>query len=177
MHFRERELFPGAEWPNPALRERVRAATFEPLEHFERRPREPWSLERELQGRDPARKRHIMEDGRHLECSPDSTERTVRRRRPSPEGSPGGSSREGGRFSDPERPPRSDRASPARERHNSLERGVERRTKGQGLSDRGPSGGGGGVLAGERKRKAGEGTKGLAKRERDRKSTRLNSSH
>ncbi|XP_067096648.1 RNA-binding protein 15 [Osmerus mordax] len=166
LHFRERELFPGAEWPNPALRERVRATTFEPLEHFERerRPREPWSLERELQGRDPARKRHIMDDGRHLECSPDSTERTVRRRRPSPEGSPGGSSREGGRFSDSERPPRSDRASPARERHNSLERGVERRTKGQGLSDRGPSSGG--VLAGERKRKAGDGSKGLAKRER-----------
>ncbi|XP_062315924.1 RNA-binding protein 15 [Osmerus eperlanus] len=166
LHFRERELFPGAEWPNPALRERVRATTFEPLEHFERerRPREPWSLEGDLQGRDPVRKRHIMDDGRHLECSPDSTERTVRRRRPSPEGSPGGSSREGGRFSDSERPPRSDRASPARERHNSLERGVERRTKGQGLSDRGPSSSG--VLAGERKRKAGDGSKGLAKRER-----------
>jgi len=41
---------------------------------------------------------------------------------------------------------------------------VERRTKGQGLSDRGPSSGG--VLAGERKRKAGDGSKGLAKRER-----------
>lgn len=167
LHFRERELFPGAEWPNPALRERVRATVFEPLEHFERerRPREPWSLERELQGRDPARKRRIMDDGRHLECSPDSIDRTVRRRRPSPEGSPGGSSREGGRFSDSERPPRGDRPSPVRERHSSMERAVERRMKGQGLSDRGPSGSGV-SSAGERKRKAGDGSKGLAKRER-----------
>lgn len=168
LHFRERELFPGAEWANTAIRERVRATAFEPLDHLERerRQREPWSLERELQGRDPARKRRVMDDGRHLDCSPDSTERTVRRHRPSPDCSPGGSSREGGRFSDSERPQRGDRPSPTHERHSSLERGGgERRVKNQSLSDKGPSGSG--VLAaGERKRKAGDGSKGQVKRDR-----------
>ncbi|KAM3872005.1 RNA-binding protein 15 [Diretmus argenteus] len=174
LHFRERELFAGAEWPNPAIRDRVRASPFEPLEHLERerRPREPWSLERELQGRDPARKRRVMEDGRHLDCSPDSTERTVRRRRASPDGSPGGSSREGGRFSDSERPLRAERPSPARERHSSLERGgVERRLKSQSLSDRGPSSSGVSTV-GERKRKAGDGSKGPTKRERSESSAK-----
>ncbi|XP_056130034.1 RNA-binding protein 15 [Lampris incognitus] len=168
LHFRERELFPGAEWPSPALRDRVRASPFEPLEHLERerRPREPWSLERELPGRDPARKRRVLEDGRHLDCSPDSTERTVRRRRASPDGSPGGSSKDGGRFSDSERPLRGDRPSPVRERHGSLERvGGERRLKGQSLSDRGLSASGVSA-AGERKRKAGDTNKGPTKRER-----------
>uniref|UniRef100_A0A1A8L3R6 RNA-binding protein 15 n=1 Tax=Nothobranchius pienaari TaxID=704102 RepID=A0A1A8L3R6_9TELE len=168
LHFRDRELFPGAEWPNPAIRERIRASPFEPLEHLERerRTREPWSLERELQGREPARKRRVLEDGRHLDLSPDSTERTVRRRRASPDGSPGGSSRDGGRFSDSERPVRGERASPARERLSSLERGgTERRPKSQSLSDKAS-------LSctisatGERKRKAGDGSKGSNKRER-----------
>ncbi|XP_061592254.1 RNA-binding protein 15 [Cololabis saira] len=173
LHFRDRELFPGAEWPNPAIRERVRASPFDPLEHLERdrRVREPWSLERELQGREPARKRRAMEDGRHLDHSPDSTDRTVRRRRASPEGSPGGSSRDGGRFSDSERPLRGDTASPPRERHSSLERGgAERRLKIQSLSDKGPSS----VLlsVGERKRKLGDGGKGLAKRERSESSSK-----
>ncbi|KAK5923574.1 hypothetical protein CgunFtcFv8_000533 [Champsocephalus gunnari] len=61
LHFRERDLFPGAEWPNPAIRDRVRASPFEPLEHLERerRAREPWSLEQELQGREPPRKRRM----------------------------------------------------------------------------------------------------------------------
>ncbi|XP_013875404.1 putative RNA-binding protein 15 [Austrofundulus limnaeus] len=167
LHFRDRELFPGTEWPNPAIRERVRASPFEPLEHLdrERRTREPWSLEREVQGREPARKRRVMEDGRHLDLSPDSTERTVRRRRASPDGSPGGSSRDGGRFSDTERPVRGERASPARERHSSLEKGLaERRLKSQSLSEKGPSST---VSAGgERKRKLGDGGKGPAKRER-----------
>lgn len=168
LHFRDRELFPGTEWPNPAIRERVRASPFEPLEHLdrERRTREPWSLERELQGREPARKRRILEDGRHLDLSPDSTERTLRRRRASPDGSPGDSSRDGGRFSDSERPVRAERASPARERHSSLEKGVaERRLKSQSLSEKGPSSGT--VSAGgERKRKVGDSGKGPIKRER-----------
>ena len=181
LHFRERELFPGAEWANPAMRERVRASPFEALEHLERdrRPREPWSLERELQGRDAARKRRPIEDGRHLDCSPDSTERQARRRRASPDGSPGGSSRDGGRFSDPERPLRGERPSPGRECHGGLERGggggvVERRLKNQSLSDRGPSGSGL-PIPGERKRKAGSdggGGKGPAKRERSESSSR-----
>lgn len=175
LHFRERELFPGTEWTNPAIRERVRASPFEPLEHLERerRAREPWSLERELQGREPARKRRVMEDGRHIDHSPDSTERTaVRRRRASPEGSPGGSSRDGGRFSDSERPVRGERSSPARERHNSLERGgIERRLKGQSLSDKGLTGSSISAIA-ERKRKAGDGGKGPAKRERSESSSK-----
>ncbi|CAK6951346.1 RNA-binding protein 15 [Scomber scombrus] len=174
LHFRERELFPGTEWPNPAIRERVRASPYEPLEHLERerRAREPWSLERELQGREPARKRRVLEDGRHLEHSPDSTERTVRRRRASPDGSPGGSSRDGGRFSDSERPLRGDRPSPARERHSSLERGgTERRLKSQSLSDKGPSSSSISAV-GERKRKAGDGSKGPAKRERSESSSK-----
>ncbi|CAL8368383.1 unnamed protein product [Lota lota] len=178
LHFRERELFPGAEWANPAMRERVRASPFDPLEHLERdrRPREPWPLECELQGRDPARKRRPIEDGRHLDCSPDSTERQARRRHASPDGSPGGSSRDGGRFSDSERPLRGERPSPGRECHGGLERAgaVERRLKNQGLSDRGPPGSGLPV-PGERKRKAGGdggGGKGPAKRERSESSSR-----
>uniref|UniRef100_A0A8C4ZT27 RNA binding motif protein 15 n=1 Tax=Gadus morhua TaxID=8049 RepID=A0A8C4ZT27_GADMO len=171
-------------WANPAMRERVRALPFDALEHLERdrRPREPWPLECELQGRDPARKRRPVEDGRHLDCSPDSTERQARRRRPSPDGSPGGSSRDGGRFSDSERPLRGERPSPGRECHGGPERGgggggsgVERRLKNQGLSDRGPPGGGLLVL-GERKRKAGGdgggGGKAPAKRERAESSSR-----
>lgn len=167
LHFRERDLFPGNEWPNPAIRERVRALPFEPLEHLdrERRARESWSLERELQSREQTRKRRAMEDGRHLDHSPDSTDRTARRRRVSPEGSPGGSSRDGGRFSDSERPLRGDRPSPARERHSSLERAAtERRLKSQSLSEKGSSSGVAAVV--ERKRKSGESTKGPAKRER-----------
>uniref|UniRef100_H3DCE1 RNA-binding protein 15 n=1 Tax=Tetraodon nigroviridis TaxID=99883 RepID=H3DCE1_TETNG len=162
LHFRERELFPGSEWPNPALRDRVRASPFETIDHLERRTREAWSLERELQGRESARKRRVTEDGRHADHSPDSSERTARRRRASPDGSPGGSSRDGGRFSDSERPLRADRASPAREHHSGLERSaVERRTKSLSLAEKGPSGL---SSVGERKRKVGD--KGPAKRER-----------
>lgn len=165
LHFRERELFPGTEWPNPAIRERVRASPFETIDHLERRTREAWSLERELQGREPARKRRATEDGRHADHSPDSSERTARRRRASPDGSPGGSSRDGGRFSDSERPLRGDRASPTREHHSGLERsGVERRTKSLSLAEKGPLSTG--VSSVERKRKVGDGGKGLAKRER-----------
>lgn len=172
LHFRERELFPGAEWPNPAIRDRVRASPFEPLEHLERerRTRESWSLERELQGREPARKRRVLEDGRHLDHSPDSSERTVRRRRASPDASPGGSSRDGGRFSDSERPLRGERPSPTREHHGGVERsGTERRLKSQGVAEKGPLSSN---ISAERKRKAGEGGKGPAKRERSDCSTK-----
>lgn len=172
LHFRERELFPGAEWPNPAIRDRVRASPFEPLEHLERerRTRESWSLERELQGREPARKRRVLEDGRHLDHSPDSSERTVRRRRASPDASPGGSSRDGGRFSDSERPLRGERPSPTREHHGGVERsGTERRLKSQAVAEKGPLSSN---ISAERKRKAGEGGKGPAKRERSDSSTK-----
>lgn len=166
LHFRERELFPGTEWPNPAIRERVRASPFETIDHLERRTREVWSLERELQGRESVRKRRVTEDGRHADHSPDSSERTVRRRRASPDGSPSGSSRDGGRFSDSERLLRGDRASPTREHHSGLERSaVERRTKSLSLAEKGPLSSAVSSL-GERKRKVGEGGKGPAKRER-----------
>lgn len=166
LHFRERELFAAAEWPVPALRERVRAPPFESLEHLERdrRPREPWSLERELPSRDAVRKRRLMEDGRHLECSPDSSsEWAARRRRAlSTEGSPGGSSREG-RYSDSERPMRAERPSPARERRNSLDRapGEKRLKSNSSLSESSL-----GTSPSERKRKAAEAGKGPSKRER-----------
>lgn len=166
LHFRERELFPGTEWPNPAIRERVRASPFETIDHLERRTREAWSLERELQGRESVRKRRVTEDGRHADHSPDNSERTVRRRRASPDGSPGGSSRDGGRFSDSERPLRGDRASPTREHHSGLERSaVERRTKSLSLAEKGTLSSGVSSV-GERKRKVGDGGKGPAKRER-----------
>ncbi|TRY85488.1 hypothetical protein DNTS_015651 [Danionella cerebrum] len=165
LHFRERELYAAAEWPAPAIRERVRTHAFEPLEHLEReRRREAWSLERELQGRDAARKRRLIEDGRHLDCSPDSSSEWAARRRrpPSLEGSPGGSSRDG-RFSDTERPARAERVSPARERRSSLDRApAEKRLKNNsGLSETSVGAG-----SGERKRKAGDSAKGTSKRDR-----------
>ncbi|XP_029105221.1 RNA-binding protein 15 [Scleropages formosus] len=168
LHFRERELYPGVEWAAAPVRERVRAAAFEPLEHLERRSREAWSLERDLQTRDPARKRRLLEDNRHLERSPDSSERTSRRRHcPSPERSPGGSSRDGGRLSDSERPLRLDRPSPARERHASQDRAPgEKRLKTLGLTEGASGSGTGGVLGTERKRKAGDASKSAAKKER-----------
>ncbi|KAG7477643.1 hypothetical protein MATL_G00071900 [Megalops atlanticus] len=169
LHFRERELYPAAEWAAPVVRERVRAAagSFEPLEHLERerRPREAWSLEREreLPGRDAARKRRLLEDGRHQERSPDSSERGRRRHCPSPEHSPGGSSRDGGRYSDSERPPRLDRPSPARERHSSLERGPgEKRLKTLAAAE---AAGGATGAERERKRKISETRKSPAKKE------------
>ncbi|KAI7797829.1 RNA-binding protein 15 [Triplophysa rosa] len=165
LHFRERELYAGAEWPAPAIRERVRTPAFEPLEHLEReRRREAWSLERELPGRDLGRKRRLMEDGRHLECSPDSSSEwgSRRRRPPSLEGSPGGSSRDG-RFSDSERPARADRASPARESRNCLDRasGEKRNKNSSSLSESSV-----GASPAERKRKAGDSAKGASKRDR-----------
>ncbi|XP_061759537.1 RNA-binding protein 15 [Nerophis ophidion] len=171
IHFRDRELFPGGEWPSPSIRERVRPPPFDPLEHLERdrRVREHWSLERELQGREPPRKRRLLEDGRHLDHSPENSERTVRRRRASPDGSPGESSRDG-RFSDSERPVRGDRPSPVRDRHSSLERGgTERRLK--SLSDKAPSSSNISA-AGERKRKTVDGSKGPAKRDRSESSSK-----
>ncbi|KTG46391.1 hypothetical protein cypCar_00003982 [Cyprinus carpio] len=173
LHFRERELYAGAEWPAPAIRERVRTPAFEPLEHLEReRRREAWSLERELPGRDAARKRRLMEDGRHLECSPDSSSEWAARRRrpPSLEGSPGGSSRDG-RFSDSERPARADRVSPARESHSSLDRGPgEKRIKSSSTLLESSVG----VSPAERKRKAGDSAKGASKRDRSESSSKSN---
>ncbi|XP_035238030.1 RNA-binding protein 15 [Anguilla rostrata] len=159
LHFRERELFPGAEWAAPAVRERVRPAAFEALEHLERRPREAWSLERELQSRDPARKRRPAEDGRLPDRSPDGGDRVVRRRHcPSPDRSPGGSS---GRFSDSERPPRLDRPSPPSRDP------PERTPADKHLKTLQGAESGGGAAGVERKRRTGgEAGKGPAKKER-----------
>ncbi|XP_055771734.1 RNA-binding protein 15-like [Salvelinus fontinalis] len=118
LRFRERELY-NADWAGPAVCERVRGAAFETVDHLERRSREPWSLERELQSRDQARKRRPLEDGRRPDRSPNSSEHGRRRHGASLERSPGGSSRDGGRYS----PPRSDRPSPIREQRGSLGRG------------------------------------------------------
>ncbi|XP_041744202.1 RNA-binding protein 15 [Coregonus clupeaformis] len=120
LRFRERELY-NADWAGPAVCERVRGAAFEPVEHLERRSREPWSMEREreLQSRDQARKWRLLEDGRRPDRSPNSSEHGRRRHGTSLERSPGGSSRDGGRYS----PPRSDRPSPGRKQRGSLDRG------------------------------------------------------
>ncbi|XP_062400833.1 RNA-binding protein 15 [Sardina pilchardus] len=165
LRFRETPLYPAAaEWPGPAVRDRTRGAPFEPLEHLERerRSRDAWSLERELQNRDQARKRRLLEDGRHLERSPDSSERLRGRRHGvSVERSPGGSSgRDGGRYSDSERLSRSDRPSPAgRDRRGSLECAhSEKRLRTLSPVDAS-------ATERERKRKASDSTKSPGKRE------------
>ncbi|KAM4612731.1 RNA-binding protein 15-like [Polymixia lowei] len=123
LRFRERDLYSGAEWPSLGVHDRVRGAGFEPLDHMDRRSRDTWSLEREreLQNRDQGRKRRQLEDGRRLDRSPDGSEYGRRRHGNSLEHSPGGSSRDGGRYSDPERLPRSGRPSPVRERQGGLD--------------------------------------------------------
>ncbi|XP_041084057.1 RNA-binding protein 15-like [Polyodon spathula] len=168
LHFRERELYPAPEWA--PVRDRVRAG-YDPLEHLdrERRPRESWSLdrERELQNREQTRKRRLLEESRILERSPDSTERARRRHCLSLERSPGESSRDGGRYSDSERPLRTERPSPPlRDRRASLEKGQGdkrggERLKNISLSDAGIGGGG----ERERKRKIGDACKSPVKKD------------
>ncbi|XP_042360432.1 RNA-binding protein 15-like [Plectropomus leopardus] len=116
--FRERDLYPSAEWSG--VHDRVRGAGFEPIDRLERRPHDSWSLEREreLQGRDLSRKRRHLDDGGRPDHSPESSDFGLHRHGSSLERSPGGSSRDGGRYSDSERLPRSGRASPVRERQN-----------------------------------------------------------
>lgn len=123
--FRERDLYSSAEWSGLGVHDRMRGAGFEPIDRLERHSRETWSIEREreLQSRDLSRKRRHLDDGWRLDRSPDSSDFGLRRHGSSLERSPGGSSRDGGRYSDPERPPRSGRTSPARERQNSQDIG------------------------------------------------------
>ncbi|KAM7422559.1 hypothetical protein PAMA_010548 [Pampus argenteus] len=118
--FRERDLYSGAEWPALGVHDRSRGAGFEPIDCLERHSRETWSIdrERELQSRDLNRKRRHLDDGWRLDHSPDNNDYGVRRHGSSLERSPGGSSRDGGRYSDPERLPRSGRNSPVRERQD-----------------------------------------------------------
>lgn len=122
--FRDRDLYAAAaaaEWTGLGVHDRMRgAAAFDPIEHLERRQRDTWTLdhEQELQSRDLSRKRRHLDEGWRLDRSPDGTDYAARRHGSSLERSPGGSSRDGGRYSDPERLPRSGRASPVRERQN-----------------------------------------------------------
>jgi len=111
--FRDRDLFTSAEWPGMGVPDRMRGAGFDPIGRLDRRPHEPWSIEREreLQGRDLSRKRR-------LDPSPDNSNFGLRRHGKSLERSPGGNSRDGGRASDPERLSRSGRTSPVRDRQN-----------------------------------------------------------
>uniref|UniRef100_A0A665U3Z9 RNA-binding protein 15 n=1 Tax=Echeneis naucrates TaxID=173247 RepID=A0A665U3Z9_ECHNA len=119
--FRERELYSPAEWSGVSVHDRIRGAGFDPIDRLERRSRETWLIdhERELQSRDLSRKRRHLDDGWRLDRSPDSSDYGMRRHGSSLERSPGGSSRDGGRYSDPERLPRSGRPSPVREWQNS----------------------------------------------------------
>ncbi|XP_040015625.1 RNA-binding protein 15-like [Xiphias gladius] len=160
--FRDRDLYSTAEWSGLGVHDRIRGAGFDPIDRLERRSRETWSVEheRELQSRDLSRKRRHLDDGWRLDRSPDSSDYSLRRHGSSLERSPGGSSRDGGRYSDPERLPRSGRPSPVRERQNSQDTGVgdkRRRT----LSPTEP----GSILDKDRKRKASDSSKSPARKE------------
>ncbi|KAF7670183.1 hypothetical protein LDENG_00068140 [Lucifuga dentata] len=125
VHFRERDLYSSAEWSGLGVHDRMRGAGFEPLDHLDRRSQESWSMEheRELQGRDLNWKRRHVDDGWRLDRSPDKSDYGLHRRGNSLEHSPGGNSRDGGRYSDSERILRSGRTSPVREHQNSLDSG------------------------------------------------------
>ncbi|XP_044203854.1 RNA-binding protein 15-like [Thunnus albacares] len=163
LRYRERDLYSSAEWSGLGVHDRMRGAGFEPIDRLERHSRETWSIEREreLQSRDLSRKRrHYLDDGWRLDRSPDSSDYGLRRHGSSLERSPGGSSRDGGRYSDPERLPRSGRTSPARERQNSHDTGFgdkRRRT----LSPTVP----GSCSEKDRKRKTSDSSKSPARRE------------
>uniref|UniRef100_A0A3Q3FAK1 RNA binding motif protein 15 n=1 Tax=Labrus bergylta TaxID=56723 RepID=A0A3Q3FAK1_9LABR len=118
--FRDRDLYSGAEWSGLGVHDRMRGSGFDPLDRLERHSRETWTIEeeRELQSRDLSRKRKHLNDGFRQDHSPDINEFGLRRHGSSLERSPGGSSRDGGRCSDPERLPRSGRATPNRERQD-----------------------------------------------------------
>ncbi|XP_051271390.1 RNA-binding protein 15 [Dicentrarchus labrax] len=116
--FRDRDLYSSAEWSGLGVHDRMRGGGFDPVDRLERRSRDTWSVEREFQSRDLSRKRRQLDDGCRLDHSPDLADFGLRRHGSSLERSPGGSSRDGGRYSDPERPPRSGRTSPTRERQD-----------------------------------------------------------
>lgn len=121
--FRDRDLYPPSEWSGLGIHERIRTSSFDPLDRLERRPHEGWTVEREFQSRDLSRRRRHLEDGWPPERSPESGDYGLRRHGNSLERSPGGSSRDGGRYSDPERLLRTSRTSPARERQASQDSG------------------------------------------------------
>ncbi|XP_059184609.1 RNA-binding protein 15-like [Centropristis striata] len=127
--FRDRDPYSSAEWPGAGALDRMRGAGFDPIDRLDRRSHDAWPIEPELQGsRDLNRKRRHLEDGGRLGHSPDNGDCGLRRRGNSLERSPGGSSRDGGRYSDPERMSRTGKTSPGRERQNAAFGDKRRRT-------------------------------------------------
>lgn len=115
--FRERDLYPAAEWPGLGVHDRIRGASFAPPDRLERRPRDSWSIERDFQNRDLSRKRRHLDDGWIPDHSPDGGEYGLRRH---------------GSDSDPEHLPLPGRASPTKERLNSQDPGfVDKRRRAQ----------------------------------------------
>lgn len=125
--FRGRDLYPAAAWAGLGVHDRLRGAAFDPADHPDRRScPEAWSAERDFQSRDPGRKRRLADEASRLEPSPAVGDHVPPRRQGgSLEHSPGGSSWDGGRGSDSDRPPRSGRNSPAKDRQD----GGEKRRK------------------------------------------------
>ncbi|XP_040889715.1 RNA-binding protein 15-like [Toxotes jaculatrix] len=158
--FRDRDLYSTAEWPSLGVHDRMRGASFDPIDRLERRSRETWAIEHERELQNLSRKRRHLDDGWRLDRSPDSSDYGLRRHGSSLERSPGGSSRDGGRYSDPERLPRSGKPSPVRERQNSQDTGFgdkKRRT----LSPAEP----GSFIDKDRKRKASDSSKSPGRKE------------
>lgn len=127
--FRDQDLYALSEWSGLNVHDRMRGgAGFDPVDRLERRSRKSWSMERELQGRDPGRKRRHLDEGWRLERSPDTIGFGLPRHGNSLERSPGGSSRDGGRGS----LPRSDRTTPVREWQNNHNAGSgDKKRRGQ----------------------------------------------
>ncbi|MEE6492134.1 hypothetical protein FKM82_016483 [Ascaphus truei] len=122
---RERDLYAETEWVPPPVRDRNRVP-YEPIETLERRI-DGWSIERERErdvvNRDQPRKRRLLDEGRHLDRSPE-TDRARKRHCATPERSPEGSGVRDTRYGDTERAAnRVERPSPSRDRRGSLERG------------------------------------------------------
>lgn len=113
--YRDRDLYPGVAWSGLGVQDRMRGPGFDPVDHLERRSRETWSAEREFQTRDFSRKRRHLDNVSRMDHSPALSDYGVRHHGSSLERSPGGSSWDGGRYSDSERQARSGRNSPVRE--------------------------------------------------------------
>lgn len=159
--FRDRNPYSSAEWAGVNSHDRMRGPGFDPMDRLERRSRESWSLERDLQGREVGPKRRHLDDGWRGARSPDHGDFALRRHGCSLERSPGGSSRDGGRYSDPERLPRSGRNTPAKERQRNHNAGLgekRKRTRSPSQTDS--------ITGKEGKRKAVDSIKSPAKKER-----------
>ncbi|KAF6736494.1 putative RNA-binding protein 15 [Oryzias melastigma] len=99
---RFRDPYSSAEWPAVGAHDRIR--TLDPV--VERRPREKWSIEREMN-----RKRRHLDDGWQHERSPNNGDYSARRHGGSLERSPNGGDAEG--------LPRSGQPSPVKKKQNS----------------------------------------------------------